>query len=294
MFTLVLPCAGRSTRFPDMRPKWSLTHPNGKMMITQGISGLDLSNFSSIKMSVLKSDVDKYNLINAIYKSFEEFKIDFELLILDEPTSSQSETISLMITQMNIEGEIYIKDCDDFFVFSDSIEFVETYNKIKNRVDGEIYVSHVIYEMLLNDKSFKIQEVKNYEDWGTLKDWENYKLQYKTLFIDLDGVIVHNSAELFEPIWGTTDGIKKNVEYLNSMYDSGKVRIIITTSRKSSFKDATIKQLKKVGLRYHDIIFDLMHCKRYLINDFSSSNSYPSSISVNLERNSNRLEEFLK
>jgi hypothetical protein len=37
-----------------------------------------------------------------------------------------------------------------------------------------------------------------------------------------------------------------------------------------------------------------MHCKRYLINDFSASNSYPSAVAVNLERNSNKLEEFLK
>ena len=57
MFTLILPCAGNSSRYPNMRPKWSLTHPNGRLMITQGISGLDLSNFDSICMGALKEDV---------------------------------------------------------------------------------------------------------------------------------------------------------------------------------------------------------------------------------------------
>ena len=62
MFTLMLPCAGSSSRYPNMRPKWSLTHPNGRLMVTQGISGIDFSNFDSICMAVLKSDLEKYKL----------------------------------------------------------------------------------------------------------------------------------------------------------------------------------------------------------------------------------------
>ena len=73
MFTLMLPCAGSSSRYPNMRPKWSLTHPNGRLMVTQGIRGIDLSNFDSICMAVLKEDLDKYGLRDAVYKSFEEF-----------------------------------------------------------------------------------------------------------------------------------------------------------------------------------------------------------------------------
>ena len=84
MFTLMLPCAGRSTRYPNMRPKWSLTHPNGRLMITQGISGIDLSNFDSICMAVLKEDLEKYNLMDAIFKSFKEFDLDFKLLELEK------------------------------------------------------------------------------------------------------------------------------------------------------------------------------------------------------------------
>ena len=45
MSTLIIPCAGRSTRFPNSRPKWSLTHPYGDLMFIQSIKGLDLSKF---------------------------------------------------------------------------------------------------------------------------------------------------------------------------------------------------------------------------------------------------------
>ena len=102
MFTLILPCAGNSSRYPNMRPKWSLTHPNGRLMITQGISGLDLSNFDSICMGALKEDIEKYNLREAIYKTFKDFDIEFNLLELEEPTFSQSETVSSMIDKLNI------------------------------------------------------------------------------------------------------------------------------------------------------------------------------------------------
>ena len=94
MFTLMLPCAGSSSRYPNMRPKWSLTHPNGRLMITQGISGIDFSNFDSICMAVLKTDLEKYKLRDAIYDSFKEFDLDFKLLELDEPTSTESNLIN--------------------------------------------------------------------------------------------------------------------------------------------------------------------------------------------------------
>ena len=81
---------------------------------------------------------------------------------------------------------------------------------------------------------------------------------------------------------------------MNDLYDSGKCRIIITTSRKSSFKEVTISQLDREGIKYHDIIFDLPHAERIVINDFSKSNKYPTCSSVNIPRNSNNLKDFIK
>ena len=78
------------------------------------------------------------------------------------------------------------------------------------------------------------------------------------------------------------------------MYNTGKVRIIITTSRKSAYKKVTINQLEKQGIKYHDIIFDLLHCERVLVNDYSKTNSYPTAKSCNLFRNSKQLEDLLK
>jgi hypothetical protein len=38
--TVLLTCAGLSTRYPGYRPKWSLTHPNGNMMAAEALRGL--------------------------------------------------------------------------------------------------------------------------------------------------------------------------------------------------------------------------------------------------------------
>jgi len=65
-----------------------------------------------------------------------------------------------------------------------------------------LYVSHIIYQMILEGASFSGSPVTQFEDWGTLKDWNSYRSRFCTLFVDLDGVLVENSAEYFSPFWG--------------------------------------------------------------------------------------------
>ena len=50
----------------------------------------------------------------------------------------------------------------------------------------------------------------------------------------------------------------------------------------------------KNSIKYDNIIFDLFHANRTIINDYGTSNPYPTCDAVNLVRNSNELERFLK
>ena len=52
-----------------------------------------------------------------------------------------------------------------------------------------------------------------------MKDWNRYKNQYKTLFLDLDGVMVENSGEYIGKIWGSTKALEKNKDFINKLYD---------------------------------------------------------------------------
>ncbi len=38
--TLILPCAGRSSRYPGVRPKWMLTLPEGELALARAAASL--------------------------------------------------------------------------------------------------------------------------------------------------------------------------------------------------------------------------------------------------------------
>jgi hypothetical protein len=99
---LIIPCAGKSTRFFDSRPKWLFTNPNGKLMIQEAISNLDLSNITNVYFCFLKEHLELVNINEIIIKSwFNNIitnNININILILNESTKSQSETIIKIIS----------------------------------------------------------------------------------------------------------------------------------------------------------------------------------------------------
>ena len=57
MKILILPVAGKSARYPGMRPKWLLTMPNGKLMIEQSVSKIDCEKFDKVYVVALKEHI---------------------------------------------------------------------------------------------------------------------------------------------------------------------------------------------------------------------------------------------
>lgn len=348
MNNLIIPVGGLSTRFPNLRPKWLLTHPNGNFMFIEAMKDLNLSFFDNVYLICIKSVLAQYKCEKGIYDQVESLKKvkNFKLIVLNEQTKNQPETIYRGIVKEGIVGSVCIKDCDNYFRFSanggnfvayadlDDFDNVNAANKsyiVKNK-DGVItnivekqiiskhfssgcygfkkaeeyvkyfekmkdedglYVSHIIYKMMLDNIKFKAEKCFGYLDWGTLTDWSIYTRQFATLFVDVDGVVVNNSAEFFEPTWGDTGPIERNVECLNQLYETGKIKIVLVTSRNNYAKKVTLNQLKKIGLKYHDIIFGMLHAKRIIINDYSNSNPYRSCDAVNIKRDADELPELL-
>ena len=57
MKSLLIPIAGKSTRFPNTRPKWMLTHPkSGYFMGIESIRGINLDFFDKIYFTFLYFD----------------------------------------------------------------------------------------------------------------------------------------------------------------------------------------------------------------------------------------------
>ena len=101
-----------------------------------------------------------------------------------------------------------------------------------------------------------------------------------TWFIDLDGSIVKHNGYIIDKVDTLLAGVK-----IFFMKIPKNDKIIITTSRKKRFKKKTIDFLKKNKIRFNEIIFDLPHGERVLINDIKPHQKLKTSISINLNRN---------
>ena len=113
---LIIPVAGKSSRYPGMRPKWLLTMPDGKLMIEKSISLFELKKFSRIIVVALKEHIQKYTSRSSLMKNLKEnISKNIELVELSKGTSCQAETVLEAIKKAKIEGGIYIKDCDNMF-----------------------------------------------------------------------------------------------------------------------------------------------------------------------------------
>ena len=323
-----------------MRPKWLLTQPDGKLMVVSAIMGLPLDEFETIHLIVLREHLEEYQCEAGVRDAFNEVGLlaKLSIIILDQPTHNQPETVYEALKIGGITGSFFIKDSDNYFktdlraensvsifdlknmdsvnpgnksyvsknekgivtnivektiissefccggyTFKSAADFMAAYESLSENHD--LYLSHLIFYLILQGHVFLTDEAKNYQDWGTLKDWNSYKSSFATIFIDIDGVLVKNSGKYFSPKWGETEAILPNQELIDGLHDTGRVEIILTTSRDPEFEQVTRDQLKALGIKYHRLLMGLMHCRRIIINDFGDSNPYPSCSSINIKRN---------
>jgi hypothetical protein len=110
---IIVPAAGLSTRFPNMRPKYTLTAYNGRTMLYNALQ--PFLGKHNITIGVLKEHDDKYNVQNIIIKDIGAENIN--VVIINEPTKGPAETVYNVIKIGNIlpNEPILIKDCDSFF-----------------------------------------------------------------------------------------------------------------------------------------------------------------------------------
>ena len=106
-------------------------------------------------------------------------------------------------------------------------------------------------------------------------------------------MVTNTNAYYGEYITEKCKPIIENVEKLRKLYKTGTYYIIITTARLNSLENITRKQLNEFDIPYDKLLIGIPHSQRILVNDYSSTNPYPSAVSINLERNSNKLSELL-
>jgi hypothetical protein len=181
--------------------------------------------------------------------------------------------------------------CCGGYGFSSVETFLTHWGHLKTHEN--LYLSHVIFSMIMEGVEFQTLNANSYCDWGTLDDFRAYCDQRLVVFCDIDGVLFKNSSK-FAPDGWTYSPLQKNIDALKEIQRHGHLYLVVTTSRPEALKDELNRELKSAGLQVDQFVMGLPHGARYLINDFSATNPFPSAVAINLERDSTTLESYLK
>jgi len=352
---VVIPAAGKSSRFNGLSPKWMRTHPDGNLMIQKSLHTFKDKDYDIYLITTSEIE-EKFSIIAKLTLALPNVNV----IILDNSTKSSVETLLLGLEKIgkliNIDTPLFVKDADNlvefdwlnfdlnisssvglnvklnpvnnianksFIVINENgliIDFVEKeivsniisvgthYFKtalealktaqllLTNNVDQsyELYTSHLIAYNIYSGIEYKMISALLYEDFGTQLEWDKVRDNHKTIFIDFDGTLVENRGRFTNPNWFSRNDIPltKNLQILKKLHDNGS-QVIITTSRCLSEKEYIINFLKEQNIIIHEVICDLNHSERIIINDFFDTNPYPTASAINIPRNGD-LSNFLK
>ena len=113
----------------------------------------------------------------------------------------------------------------------------------------------------------------------------------KTIFCDLDGTLVKHSnpVDVQNPdlVLEVLPGVhEKLIEW-----DTKGYHIVITTGRKESARESTVKQLQRAGILYDQLIMGFGGSDRILINDRKPNSNRDTAYVINVDRNKGLVDE---
>jgi len=337
---IIIPCAGHSTRFPNLRPKYLLTNYSGKLMVEKAAECFS-SDKNRLTIAILKEHDDVYNSSKILTNTFGN---TINIVVLDNYTKGPADTVyqCLKKLELNKNEPFLVKDCDSFYqtdlpagnsihvsrlssnpkiknpaaksftisnnqdiilsiiekkIVSDTFcvggyqferveDYINAIEKLATSNSAEIFVSNVIDYLISKGKVFTQTEVSNYIDVGTAEDWLDYNKK-PTYFCDIDGTIIKSKSDIV-----TYEPLVENIKILLEKKSKG-CKIIFCTARPNKLKDITRTMLDNLGFNGCELIMEIHHSSRVLINDYAKSNPYPSAVAINLRRDTDNLGELI-
>ena len=309
---VILPCGGRSSRFPDVPPKWMLPSTDGRPMIVHAVEKLAFDPDDLI-VTILREHDEKYDALAGIRNAFGR---PIEVVVLEEPTVSQPETITRTLRLTGLNEPFLVKDSDNRFAlpaidqpynyvsgaslndfdqinprnksyvqvddsgvitairekevisdlfsvggyfFRSPAQYIDVYDRLcgeRAAWQRELYTSDIIGTMILEGEPFKIRQVANYEDWGTLKEWQRNLQNQGAYFIQLDGFLFEHGGLYFAPRFEEVAANPEAIEITRELVAGGH-KVIFISIRPEDMRELTLAQLAAVGLPGDDIIFDM-------------------------------------
>ena len=106
----------------------------------------------------------------------------------------------------------------------------------------------------------------------------------KTIFCDLDGTLVKHTNPIDIQNPNLDLKVLPGVHEKLREWDTKGYHLFITTGRKESAREATIKQMQKAGINYDQLIMGFGGGDRVLINDRKLNSGRDTAYVINLER----------
>jgi hypothetical protein len=108
--------------------------------------------------------------------------------------------------------------------------------------------------------------------------------KFPTCFVDIDGTLIKyrpfDVLQTAEP-----EPIQSVINLVNKEYSKG-AHIVITTARPPELEMFTKRELDRLGVKYHQIVFGIGRGTRYLINDRDPEQpNVDRAVAINLNRN---------
>ena len=130
---VIVPAAGLSTRFPNVKPKYLHFGYDNKMMLVKAVE--PYRGKYDITVVILQEHVEKYNALEFVRGELPEAFI----VVVPKPTHGPAETVKIalrdiMLMKDDIDFEFLVKDCDSFF---DHVPVSGNYVCVSNIADHE-------------------------------------------------------------------------------------------------------------------------------------------------------------
>ena len=122
---VVVPAAGKSSRFLGDSPKWMRTHPDGSLMIEKALKTFEAFDFQ-IYIITTKEINQNFKILEKLGQAIPSVK----LILLENATSSSIETLfkglEIIGDTIDLNTPLFIKDVDNVVSFDwDDFDLVQ-------------------------------------------------------------------------------------------------------------------------------------------------------------------------
>ena len=203
--SLIMPIAADKPEYSTRLPRVFLIAEDGVMHCIRALKSLDLTRFDHIYITILRHLDEQYALTERLSLQFRINGItNAEIVVLDQPTTSQPETIYETIRKKDIHGSIFIKDADCSFAGDDTtdnaivihpleqLDWVNPKNKSYVSVDDMYYITNIIEKRIVSHHftagGYSFQEADTYcQYYESLQHQQGLYLSHIIYTMLLDG-----------------------------------------------------------------------------------------------------------